>query len=154
MKIGENIAAGLDRAVFGDAWHGPALMQVLDGVSAEDAHRRPIEAAHSIHELAAHAATWLEVIRQRLEHRPPNVTDDMDWEPDLTTDRWQATRERVAAAARTLATTIRALDDAKLDERVPGDNSKWSVYETAQGAIEHTLYHTGQIAIVKKGLSA
>jgi len=26
----------MDRAFSGDAWHGPSLMSVLDGISAED----------------------------------------------------------------------------------------------------------------------
>src|SRR6202162_4623796 len=38
----------MDRAFAGDAWHGPSLESLLDGVSAEDASKHPIPDAPSI----------------------------------------------------------------------------------------------------------
>ena len=144
------LASQLERAVFGGAWHGPALLETLDGVSIDAAAARPIAAAHSIHELAAHAAAWLEIVRQRLEGPAPDVTDDMNWPP--IEGNWERVRRRVEAAAQQLAAAIRGLDDARLDDAIPGEERAWTVYETIQGAIEHSLYHAGQIAILRKGL--
>ena len=144
------IASQLERAVFGAAWHGPALLEVLDDVSIDDAAARPLSGAHSIHELAAHAAAWLEIVRQRVEGHPPDVTEDMNWPP--LEGNWTRVQRRVGDAARPLAATIRALDDSRLDDSVGGEERAWSVYETLQGAIEHSLYHAGQIAVLKKGL--
>jgi hypothetical protein len=38
----------LERAFDGEAWHGPALMEILDGIDARTAAARPIPSAHSI----------------------------------------------------------------------------------------------------------
>lgn len=42
----------LQRAYEGAAWHGPALQEVLNGVSASAAAARPLPHAHSIWEIA------------------------------------------------------------------------------------------------------
>ena len=42
------------------------------------------------------------------------------------------------------------LDDAQLDEPILADMS--SRYVSLHGAVQHTLYHAGQIALVKKAL--
>ena len=56
-----------------------------------------------------------------------------------------------ASNARLLVDTVRSIDDARLDDLVPGEEGAWTVYDTIQGAIEHSIYHAGQIAILKKG---
>ena len=38
----------MDRAFSGEAWHGPSLIRLLDGLSPEEASRHPIPGAHSI----------------------------------------------------------------------------------------------------------
>lgn len=50
----EFIADQLQRAYAGQAWHGPALSEVLKGVTAEMAGAKPIREAHSIRELVLH----------------------------------------------------------------------------------------------------
>ena len=59
----------MDRAFSGDAWHGPSLMSVLDGVSAEDASKHPIRGAHSIWELVHHIGAWNTISQHRLGGR-------------------------------------------------------------------------------------
>ncbi len=44
----------LDEAFDGPAWHGPALMQALRGVTQTLAARRPAPARHNIWEIALH----------------------------------------------------------------------------------------------------
>jgi hypothetical protein len=48
MSETARIADQLKRAVGGDAWHGPALMETLLGVDATAAAARPISNAHTI----------------------------------------------------------------------------------------------------------
>ena len=38
----------MDRAMAGEAWHGPALNQLLEGITAEQASMHPVRGAHSI----------------------------------------------------------------------------------------------------------
>jgi hypothetical protein len=47
-----------------------------------------------------------------------------------------------------LREAIAAVDDARLDE--PILEGMRSIYTTLHGAVQHDLYHAGQIAILKK----
>ena len=146
------IADQLRRAVAGPAWHGPSLAEAIAGISADQAAKRPLAAAHSIHELLAHAVAWLEIVRLRLERHPRRVTDALDW-PDVTGVDWATAGERLDRAAHDLGAAIRSLDDGRLSDEIPVDGDRWSVYETLHGVIQHALYHAGQISMLKKGLS-
>ena len=65
------IATQLTRSVRGPAWHGPSLKTALAGVTARQATLRPIPQAHSIWEIAGHAAAWIRIVRLRIEGRGP-----------------------------------------------------------------------------------
>jgi len=81
----ERIADQLRRAHEGEAWHGPALNEILKGVTAEAAARRPIASAHSIWEIVLHVGVWESVVRRRLSGE---VIGDLPPEQD-----WPAVRE-------------------------------------------------------------
>lgn len=158
------IADQLDRAVNGPAWHGPAILELVKGVSAKDAAAKPIPAAHSIWELVAHTAAWLEIVRLRLEGKAPRrVTQAMNWPSIAAPTRgsgpwpsireWRADIDRLRHAARDLQSAIRSFDDRQLSKNLPGVGDTWSAYITLHGAVQHVLYHAGQIAILKKGTS-
>src|SRR5271157_2181551 len=52
------IAEQLRRAFEGDAWHGPALLELLQDVDAATAAAKPVPNVHSIWELVLHVAAW------------------------------------------------------------------------------------------------
>jgi len=52
------IAEQLRRAFEGDAWHGPALLELLQDVDAVTAAAKPLPDVHSIWELVLHVAVW------------------------------------------------------------------------------------------------
>ena len=64
----------MDRAFSGDAWHGPSLMSVLEGISGEDASKHPIHGAHSIWELVNHIAAWSTISQHRLSGETVEIT--------------------------------------------------------------------------------
>jgi len=141
------------RAVNGPAWHGPAIREVLKGVSARQAAARPVRDGHSIWELVVHSTAWIDIVRRRLEGSAPRrITAAMNW-PKLgsTTARdWRRAVSELGRAAGTLGATIGALDDSHLGRDLPGVDDTWSVYVTVHGIIQHSLYHAGQIAVLKK----
>ena len=47
----QRIAEQLRRAVDGEAWHGPAVMQILAGVDARTAAAHPLAEGHSLWEI-------------------------------------------------------------------------------------------------------
>ena len=151
MKETARIANQLERAYSGKAWHGPSLRFVLRGISAEQAAKRPIPGAHTIWELVLHAAAWDRVACQRIlggktTSLPPN--QNFPVVADTSPAAWKKALKELETQHRALAAAMRQFPDAKLDHKLGGGD--YSYYITMHGAVQHDLYHAGQIAILKK----
>jgi uncharacterized damage-inducible protein DinB len=142
-----------DRAYRGDAWHGPSVCTVLEGVGASQAAHRPIPDAHTIWEIVRHIAVWKIEVAKRLEGEPAReVPPEEDWPPtgDGEAD-WHRALLELAGAHERFRQAITHLDEARMDVPLTGtEGSRWTAYTTAHGAIQHDLYHAGQIAVLKK----
>ena len=131
----------------GPMWHGPALAELLNGVSAAQASGRPLPDAHTIWELVLHIIVWCDIARQRLtEQALGDPTSEQDWPP--VTGTWEAALERIAESHRALAAAARGLGDDQLTAEVTGLG--YTVFDLLHGVIEHGTYHGGQIALLKK----
>jgi uncharacterized damage-inducible protein DinB len=144
------IADQLRRAFEGDAWHGPALLELLGEVDAATAAAQPLADVHSIWELMLHIAAWDGAALRRLGRKKTQLkgTANFPLVPKPTQTAW---REAIAHAKRThdlLVKTVAALPGSRLRERVPG--KKYDFYHMLHGVVQHELYHAGQIAILKK----
>ena len=144
----------LKRAYEGNAWHGPAVREVLAGVTAEQAHARPLPNAHSIWELVQHIAVWENVGRRRLEgdRAEINISSTEDWPPadDISEAAWEQAKAALDRGHEALSAAIARLDESLLDQPIMEGLS--SAYVTLHGVIQHDLYHAGQIAMLKKAL--
>ena len=138
----------------GPAWHGPSMLDLVDGVSAAAAAAKPMAGGHSIHELVAHAAAWLEIAGARVAGTAKDpVTENENWPAVGAGARdWTATVSRLDAAASDLAALVRSLPDERLDDALAREGDTWTVYDTLHGAVQHLLYHAGQVALLRKGL--
>jgi len=136
-------------------WHGPALGDLLAGVTPEQAAARPIEEAHSIWEITLHTIAWAEIARARMRgERMDDPTAEEDWPPVRATsaEAWAAVVERVRQSHRELAADIRHLSGEQMQEKI--GTLDYSVSNLLHGVIEHSTYHGGQIALLKKALGA
>jgi uncharacterized damage-inducible protein DinB len=146
------IADQLRRAFEGDAWHGPALLEVLQKVNAAAAAARLLPDIHSIWELLLHVAAWDDAASRRLGGETVQLTGTANFPvvPKPTEAAWHTA---VAHAKRThdaLVKTVAALPESRLRERVPG--KRYDFYFMLHGVAQHELYHAGQIAILKKAM--
>jgi uncharacterized damage-inducible protein DinB len=144
------IADQLRRAFEGDAWHGPALLELLEDVDAATAAAKPLPDVHSIWELVLHIAAWDGAACRRLAGEKIQLAGMANF-PVVPRPSEVAWRKAVAHARRThdaLVKTVAALPEARLRERVPG--KKYDFYLMLHGVAQHELYHAGQIAILKK----
>ncbi len=144
------IADQLQRAFYGGAWHGPALLELLEDVDAATAAAKPLSEVHSIWELVLHIAVWDDAGLRRLDGEKWQPTGVANFPPvaKATEAAW---RKAVAATKRThdrLVKTVAALPDSRLRDRVPG--KRYDFYHMLHGIAQHELYHAGQIAILKK----
>jgi uncharacterized damage-inducible protein DinB len=153
MTETHRINSQLKRAYQGEAWHGPSLRELLDGLTAEQAAAKPIPNAHSIWELVNHIIAWERIAKGRLEGNAlAEIADEVNFPPvtDTGESAWQATLQSLEASNRALRDSIRQIDDARLEEIVEG--TSYPIYGLLHGVIQHDLYHAGQIALLKKAL--
>ena len=145
------LAERITRTVTGPMWHGPALSEVLQGVTYDQATQRPIPHAHTIWELVLHITMWVDVPHERLGGVPrKDVSPEEDWPapPPPSAEGWRAALDRLDARHRALAASTRALSDEELSAKVAGHD--YTICEMLQGVVEHGTYHGGQIALLKK----
>jgi uncharacterized damage-inducible protein DinB len=150
MAVSEcsRIADQLHRSYAGAAWHGPALNEILAGVTETQASRRPIEGAHTIHEIVLHITTWLCIARERMSAKAPRaVTPEEDWPP--ATGRWPDALAALDREVRALEDAIRNFPEDRLEQPAPAAEPQ-TCYVLFHGIVQHTLYHAGQIALLKK----
>jgi uncharacterized damage-inducible protein DinB len=156
MSEVERIRNQFERAFDGEAWHGPSVVSLLDGVSAQQAAAHPIPGAHSIWELTLHIAAWEEACRRRLEGDPAQLSDDENFPPitDTSEAAWENAKRKLISVHKQLLVAITATDDSRLDQPIidSAETTFNTAYVTLHGGVQHTLYHAGQIAILKKAI--
>jgi hypothetical protein len=86
---------------------------------------------------------------------PPFVEDmppEQNWPliRAASASAWKTTLENTLRAGNELASAIEHFGDDRLGETVPGRD--YGFYNLFHGIVQHTLYHGGQIAILKRGL--
>src|SRR4051812_41732467 len=92
MSVVARIATEYWKSYNGDAWHGPALREALEGVTAEQAAAKPVPGAHSIWELTTHVSGWTDAIRRRLDGEQKTVPHEGDFPEtgEATEEAWAA----------------------------------------------------------------
>jgi uncharacterized damage-inducible protein DinB len=145
MNQTQRIADSYRAATVKAAWYGPSLAELLAQISPEVATARPVAGSHSISELLQHLLLWNERILNTSDSNSlPAWEPEKDWAEapipwNELVSRWSRSREL-------LEERIRNFPIENLAKQGPGRNDP---YETLfQGVVEHTIYHSGQIAMV------
>ena len=113
----------LERGYDGDAWHGPPLRKVLDGVSHEVASARPISGGHSIWEIVVHLSAWDDVIVHRIQDRTAIENPNGGNLPpvgDPGPDSWDRALAQLEINHEHLLEAVSELEPSRLDEQVVG----------------------------------
>jgi len=150
LSEASRIAKLLRHAFEGSAWHGPALLELLEGVDAATAAAKPFPKVHSIWELVLHIAVWDQAAMVRLRGEKTQPSGELNF-PLVRKSTEAAWRKAVAETKRThdaLVKAVAALSASRLRDRVPG--KRYDFYHMLHGIAQHELYHAGQIAILKK----
>ena len=145
------------RAHDGDPWHGSPLKDILKGVTAERAARKPANGAHSIWELVLHLTAWRNETARRATGAPAGEPAEGDYPPvgAPTPARWKAALADLDKSHANLVTAVRGMPDAQLLQPTndPRDRELGlgvTHYELFHGIVQHDAYHAGQIAILKR----
>jgi len=136
-------------------WHGaPAVERVLVGVNAQVAVWRPYPGVYTIRDIALHITCFENAVAGKLSgtNHPvefdlrkrgwPVVCDVIDHKQWMSERRFmKGTRERLAEA-------VMSFDPRELD-LVASEKSGMATIEYIHGIVDHTLYHTAQLQMLK-----
>jgi uncharacterized damage-inducible protein DinB len=141
------IANQLRRAYEGPAWHGPALKDILADVD-EGSAGRSANGSHSVWEIVLHITTWLRVARERLGPGVrADVTPEEDWpRPEGS---WREALSALDKEEQALEQAIREFPEERLADPVAASEPQ-TFYILLHGAVQHSLYHAGQIVLLIK----
>lgn len=157
MTVKDRIRGELARAHDGDPWCDPSLTAVLAGVAAPQAATRVPGIVHSIWEIVLHLAAWQSVVAERITGQPIAEPAEGDWPPvgDPSESAWRDALARLNQTHAQLMQALESIDETSLDDRVgdsrdPALGSGMTVYANLHGTAQHSMYHAGQISLLKK----
>lgn len=135
---------------FGGNWTTVCLQDLLKDVSWQQA-TQSYRGLNSILALTYHIHYYVGVVTKVLKGGALDGSDKLSFDhpPINNQDEWQAFQEKVLAAAEEMHQLIAQLsDDIFFTDFV--DKKYGNYYRNIIGIVEHTHYHLGQIAIIKK----
>jgi uncharacterized damage-inducible protein DinB len=128
-----------------NAWHGPAVKEVLEGITEKQAFSK-MGNSHSIIELVAHMTAWRNYVTEKLKGNDDfELTDEQNF-PHVTD--WKKVLTNLDQSQANLLNALELTPDERLYEKVPGREFKF--YVMLHGIIHHDIYHIGQIQFIKK----
>lgn len=148
------IADELASTINGEAWYGDSLRQILEGVTAEQALAHPIPNAHSIWELLCHLEAWVKFATGAVDGTPippwPAMPVELDWPAVTETSEaaWKQALDSFFSHHLKLVEKIKSFADERLEATAPGRT--YNFFRLFQSAIQHAVYHAGQVALLKK----
>jgi uncharacterized damage-inducible protein DinB len=145
----------LRRVLEGEAWHGPSVLEALEGVSAEQAAAHPVAGAHSIWELVLHLCGTYGLVLRRLGGEGRQLAESEDWPPVPvpSAENWSASIGLLKQLNEELIDAVKSFPVERLDEPLVAE-SPYTAYTQFIGVTQHNLYHAGQIALLKKALGS
>ena len=144
------IADEIQRAYAGPAWHGPCVLEALEGVTPQTASKQPIAGAHSIWELVHHIGAWADIPRRRIMGEVFELTDEINFPPmpAATHAAWRNSLDGLKVSQQRLLDCVTSLTEGDLDR--PSAKDGPSIYVVLHGVAQHHVYHAGQIVMLKK----
>jgi len=133
--------------------HMPPLL-ILEGLSLENAMRRPADGLHSIAEVVAHLDFWQSWFLARVEGRdePVIANAGLGW-PDVTQPDWPALITRFEAGLRRGADI--GDDPARIAARLSPPIefpplAHYTVRDALAHIAQHNAHHLGQVVILRQ----
>ncbi|MES1181842.1 MAG: DUF1572 domain-containing protein [Flavobacterium sp.] len=150
MNASAQLAKHLREVHFGGNWTWSNLTDNLADVSWTEANTK-VYSFNTIAALTYHVNYFVLAIIKVLEGRVLDSKDkfSFDHPPIESQDDWEKLRDKSLSDAEHLALLIEQLPEQKLWEEFV-ESKYGNYYRNILGLIEHTHYHLGQIALIKK----
>ena len=153
MNTPQQIASHFSGVFFGGNWTDSNLEEQLKDVSWETATTQ-VGSLNTIAILVFHINYFVETVLKVLKGGPLTGSDKYSFDlPTLTSEKdWEQLVEKTLTNAKSFAALVHEMPESRLWEDF-SEGKYGNYYTNLHGIIEHTHYHLGQIALIKKMLS-
>lgn len=150
MSLSSHLSNHLHQVYFGGNWTVSNLKDQLEDVSLKEASIQ-IDGCNSILALTYHIGYYVNAILGVLEGKSLEAKDKFSFDhPVINSEtEWFDFKTKKFEEVENLVFLIQQLPDSKLDDYFT-DEKYGSYYRNLLGLIEHSHYHLGQVAILKK----
>lgn len=150
MNFPSRIAKHFRDVHFGGNWTTSNVKEQLNGLSWQQATTR-VYSLNSIAKLVFHMNYYVDAVMKVLQGGPLDAHDKFSFNVPVINSQedWDRLVSKTLSDAENFAVLIEQLPEQKLHEFL-ADEKYGSYYRNLHGIIEHTHYHLGQIAIIKK----
>ncbi|MCJ0742737.1 DinB family protein [Pedobacter montanisoli] len=150
----KQIAKHFNDVHFGGNWTTVNLKNLLADVTWQEATTELYQ-LNTIAVLVFHMNYYVSAVLKVLQGKPLNASDQysFDLEPVTNEEQWQALINKALTEAALFTREFENLPEEQLLEDFT-DPKYGNYYRNLSGIIEHTHYHLGQIALIKKIIRA
>jgi len=148
--IASQIAKHFRDVHFGGNWTTSNLKSQLEGLNWQQATTK-VYSFNTIATLVFHMNYYVDAVLKVLEGGALEASDKFSFDlPPITSDEdWQRLKDKALNQAEAFAKRIETLPEEKLFNDFT-DAKYGNYYRNLHGIIEHTHYHLGQIALIRK----
>jgi uncharacterized damage-inducible protein DinB len=146
------IAKHLREVYFGGNWSWSNFKDQLNGVNWQEATTQILQ-FNTIATLFYHSSYYVSTVLRVLQGERLEAKDEYSFNvpPIESEEDWDQLKNKVWADVESFATLIEQLPESRLTEIFVAEKYG-NYYRNLHGIIEHSHYHLGQIAILKKFL--
>lgn len=143
----------LKRNWDGPMWYGTTIRKTLKDISWEKAFYKPAAFSHNVYEYVKHMSCWRKYVVEYLKGNHTysvEINSESDWitKYEVSELSWLQALGELEATQTELIEVFEGFTDDRLEETVPGNKYNW--YVMLHGLVHHDIYHSAQIAILKK----
>ena len=153
MELMTQIAKHFRDVHFGGNWTSSNLKDNLEGMTWQQATTQ-VHSLNTIATLVFHINYYISAVLKVLEGQPLEASDKFSFEcpPIRSQEDWEKLKTKALSEAEQFVILLEKLPEQILGE--PFTDGKYGTYyRNINGIIEHTHYHLGQIAVIKKIVS-
>lgn len=154
MDLTKQVAKHFREVWFGGNWTSVNLKETLAGVTWQQAITQ-VNSLNTIAALVYHINYYVSAVLKVLQGEQLDAHDKYSFDlPPISSQKdWEQLMHKTFTDAETFAILIEQLPENVLWENL-ADEKYGNYYRNIHGIIEHTHYHLGQIALIKKMVQA
>ena len=157
MTTSEKLQNELQKVLSGDPWYGDPVYKILEKVTFEAAFEKPDHSAHNIAEIVLHMLAWTEEVMDRMNGMDAGVPSSGDWPPtgNQEEQKWQRYVNDLKLVNVNLLDVIQNFPEEQWNEPINDERNRElgsgvTYEELMNGLIQHHIYHSGQIALLRR----